>query len=331
MGFEKSINRRQAAALVSGALLAPASTLVGAQTRYPSKPVKLVVTYATGGANDMTARVYSVLLGEKLKQSFVVENRPGASGVTGTVSVARGEADGYTLLLGAGGTMTINPVLLPNLPYDPLKDFAPIGLAAQAPLVVVVPASLPVNTISELIRFAKSRKEGISYASPGAGTPLHLAAEMFMHQAGLNALHVPYRGSAPALTDLMAGRVDVMFDVQGSSLQFIQSGRLRALAVTSLKRSPYLPDVPTLHESGIKDFDVSSWFALFAPIQTPSAIVDQLSRALSAVAQTPDAAAKLAPLGMSPVNSSPEALRELVLKEQAKWREIIKRANIKVD
>ncbi len=326
-----TLNRRQAAALLGGALLTPASALVHAQNAYPSKPVKLVVTYAAGGANDLTARIYAKLLGEKLNQAFIVENRPGGSGVTGTTEVARAKSDGYTLLLGAGGTMTINPVLLPNLTYAPLKDFAPIGLAAQAPLVVLVPPSLPINSIQELISYAKSRKEGISYASPGPGTPLHLAAEMFMHQAGLTALHVPYRGSAPALTDLMASRVDVMFDVQGSSLQFIRAGRLRALAVTSMQRSTHLPDVPTLHESGLKDFDVISWFGLFAPIQTPIPIVKQLSEALQAVATTPEAAAQLAPLGMSPVNGSPQVLRELVEKEQAKWRSIIKRANIKVD
>ena len=331
MNSQLEINRRKAASLLSGVLLTSTSSLVKAQASYPSKPVKLVVTYATGGANDLTARIYAVLLGDKFKQSFIVENRPGASGVAGTVGVARGEFDGYTLLLGAGGTMTINPVLLPNLPYDPLRDFTPIGLAAQAPLVVLVPPSLPVNSIQDLIRYAKSRKEGISYASPGAGTPLHLAAEMFMHQAGLTSLHVPYKGSAPALTDLMAGRVDLMFDVQGSSLQFVKAGKLRALAVTSLQRSTYLPDVPTLNESGLKDFDVTSWFALFAPIQTPSDVVTQLSQSLQAVAQTTEASAKLAPLGMSPANSTPQALRELVQKEQAKWREIIKRANIKVE
>jgi tripartite-type tricarboxylate transporter receptor subunit TctC len=329
MNIKPTITRRQAASLLGGILLTPTSSLVNAQSSYPSKPVKIVVTYATGGANDLTARIYALLLGDKFKQSFIVDNRPGASGVTGTVGVARGESDGYTLLLGAGGTMTINPVLLPNLPYDPLKDFAPIGLAAQSPLVVLVPPNLPVNSIQELIRYAKSRKEGISYASPGAGTPLHLAAEMFMHQASLTALHVPYKGSAPALTDLMAGRVDVMFDVQGSSLQFVRAGKLRALAVTSMQRSTYLPEVPTLHESGLKDFDVTSWFAFFAPIQTPPDVVAYLSQSLQAVAQTPEASARLAPLGMSPVNSTPQALREMVQKEQAKWRDIIKRANIK--
>lgn len=321
--------RRQTVGLLTGTLLAPTSALT--KSRYPSKPVKLVVTYATGGANDLTARIYGALLSESLQQPVVVENRPGGSGVTGTVGVARGETDGYTLLLGAGGTMTINPALLPNLPYDPLRDFACIGLAAQAPLVVLVPPSLPVNSIQELIAYAKKHKEGISYASPGAGTPLHLAAEMFMHQTGVTALHVPYRGSAPALTDLMAGRVDVMFDVQGSSLQFIRSGRLRALAVTSLKRSSHLPEVPTLHESGLRDFDVISWFGLFAPIQTPSEVVQYLSKALESATRTPEATAQLAPIGMTPVSSTPQELRALVQKEQVRWRSIITLANITLE
>lgn len=330
MTLPTDISRRRAATLLGGSLLGATLPTSHAQPAYPSKPVKVVVTYATGGANDITARIYAALLADRLKQPFVVDNRPGASGVTGTQSVARGDADGYTLLLGAGGTMTINPALLPQLPYDPLRDFAPIGLAAQAPLVVVVPPSLPVQNVQELIRYAKSRPQGLNYATPGAGTPLHLAAELFLHQAGIQGLHVPYRGSAPALTDVMAGRVDVMFDVQGSSLQFIKAGKLRALAVTSAQRSRYLPDTPTLQESGMKDFDVTSWFGFFAPVQTPAAVVEQLSRTLQAVAQTPDAADKLAPLGMSPVHSTPQALRELVLKEQAKWRDMIRVANITV-
>ncbi|MDR1968849.1 MAG: tripartite tricarboxylate transporter substrate binding protein, partial [Burkholderiaceae bacterium] len=316
---------------LGGTLLAAAAPLASAQSAYPGKPVKLIVTYTAGGANDLTARIYADLLTARFKQAFVVENRPGASGITGTGSVASSEADGYTLLLGAGGTMTINPALFENLPYDPLRDFAPIGLAAQAPLVVVVPPSLPVHSIKELIEYAKSRPEGISFATPGLGTPLHLAAELFMRQAQIKSLHVPYRGSAPALADLTAGRVDVMFDVQGSSLQFIQSGRLRALAVTSLKRSAYLPDVPTLHESALKNFDVTTWFGLFAPAKTPSEIINQLSRALQAMAQTREAEEKLAPLGMSPAHSTPDGLRELVSKEQAKWREIIKVAHIKAE
>lgn len=302
-----------------------------AQAPYPSKPVKVVVAYTPGGANDIAARVFGQLLSERSKQPFVVENRPGASGITGTTLVARSEADGHTLLLGAGGTMTINPGLFPTLSYDPLKDFAPVGLIARAPLVVVVPPSMPVKNIPELIAYAKSRPDGITYASPGQGTPLHLAGELFSRRAGITTLHVPYRGSAPALQDLLGGRVDVMFDVLGSSFEFIRSGRLRAIAVTSLQRSPHLPEVPTLHEQGLKDFDVTSWFALFAPAGTPKDVTRFLNTELARAAATPEAKAKLAPLGMEPASSTPEALRKLVEAEQARWKELIRVAKITVE
>lgn len=302
-----------------------------AQGSYPSRPVKVVVAYTPGGANDIAARVFSQLLGERMKQAFVVENRPGASGITGTTMVAKSEADGYTLLLGAGGTMTINPALFPSLSYDPLKDFAPVGLIARSPLVVVVPASLPVKNVQELIAFAKARPDGLAYASPGQGTPLHLAGELFTRRTGIKSLHVPYKGSAPALNDLMAGRVDVMFDVLGSSIEFVRAGRLRALAVTSLQRSIHLPDVPTLNESGVKDFDVTSWFALFAPANTPPAIVSALNAELGRSAATPEAKERLAPLGMEPASSTPEQLRAMVQAEQSRWRDLIRATNIKVE
>jgi tripartite-type tricarboxylate transporter receptor subunit TctC len=326
-----TITRRNAAAWIGGTLLAAATPFASAQSAYPGKPVKLIVTYTPGGANDLVARIYALLLGDHFKQAFVVENRPGASGITGTMSVAKSDPDGYTLLLGAGGTMTMNPALFKNLGYDPLGDFAPIGLAAEAPLVVVVPPTLPAQSVKDLVQYAKSRSDGISFATPGPGTPLHLAAELFFHQAGIKALHVPYKGSLPALTDLMAGRVDVMFDVQGSSLQFIQANRLRALAVTSLQRSAFLPGVPTLNESGFKDFNVTTWFGLFAPAKTPAGIIDQLSRALQLAAQAPDAKEKFTPIGMSPAHSTPGSLRALVSQEQAKWREVVAIANIKIE
>jgi tripartite-type tricarboxylate transporter receptor subunit TctC len=302
-----------------------------AQAAYPTKPVKVIVTYTPGGANDVTARVYSQLLGDRLKQAFVVENRPGASGITGTTSVAKADADGYTLLLGAGGTMTINPGLFPNLSYDPLRDFVPIGLAARSPLVLVVPPSLPVKNVAELIAYAKAKPDGISFASPGAGTPLHLAGELFTRQAGLKALHVPYKGSAPALNDLMGGRVDIMFDVLGTSIELVRAGKLRALAVTSLQRSNQLPQVPSLNEQGLPGFDVTSWFGFFAPANTPREVVALLNAELARVAATPDAREKLAPLGMEPVSSTSEQLRTLVQTEQARWRELIRVANVKAE
>lgn len=321
-------SRRRVVGLAAAAAFAGVAPALRAQG-FPNKPVRIIVAYAPGGANDIAARLIGQLLGERLKQPFVVENRPGASGSTGTGLVAKSPADGYTLLLGAGGTMTMNPGLFDKLPYDPVKDFAPIGLAARSPLVVLVPPALPVKNISELVAYAKSKPEGITYASPGAGTPLHLAGELFTRRAGVKTLHVPYKGSIPALTDLMAGRVDLMFDVQGSSLQFVRGGKLRALGVTSLERSRHLPDVATLHEQGLKDFDVTSWFGLFAPAGTPREVVALLESELAKAVATPEARERLAPLGMDPAPANGAQLGALVAAEGARWGELIRQAGIK--
>lgn len=326
-----SMTRRTACAGAAASLFLGPLAAFGAA--YPSHPVKVVVAYTPGGANDMSARIFSQLLGERLKASFIVENRPGASGMTGTSFVAKSEADGYTLLLGAGGTMTINPGLFTKIPYDPLKDFAPVGLVAKSPLILVVPPSLPVKNVAELIAYARSRPQGISFASPGAGTPLHLAGELFSREANIKTLHVPYKGSAPALTDLMAGRVDMMFDVLGSSMELVRSGKLRALAVSTAQRSTQLPDIPTVAEQGkgLADFDVSSWFGFFAPAGTPADVIAKLNTELKAAAASTDAREKLAPLGMEPASSTPQELRNLVQREQARWKQVIRQANIKVD
>ena len=318
-------------AMLAGVAATLGTGLARAQAGYPAKPVKVIVAYTPGGANDVTARVASLLLGERLKQPFVVENRPGASGITGTSFVAKADPDGYTLLLGAGGTMTINPGLFPTLPYDPLRDFVPVGMVARSPLVLVVPPTLPVHSVAELIAYAKAKPDGITFASPGAGTPLHLAGELFTRQAGIKALHVAYKGSAPALADLAAGRVDMMFDVLGSSIELVRGGRLRALAVSSLQRSKQLPQVGTVAEQGLPGFDVTSWFGLFAPAGTPREVLALLNGELAKVAATPEAREKLAPLGMEPVSSSSEQLRTLVQQEQAKWRDVIRQANVKAE
>nr|WP_255429166.1 tripartite tricarboxylate transporter substrate binding protein [Ramlibacter albus] len=277
----------------------------------------------------MTARIYAEALSVRLQQSFVVENRPGASGISGTVQAAKAEPDGYTLMLGAGGVMTINPALHQNLSYEPLRDFAPIGLASRSPLVMVVPSSLPIKSVAELIAHARARPEGISFASPGAGTPLHLAGELFTRQAGIKALHVPYKGSAPGIADVIAGRVDLMCDALNSSLPFIRSGKLRALAVTTAQRSDQLPEVPTLQEAGLKDFDVSSWFGLFAPANTPREIVGLLAAELQKATAMPETRQKIANIGLETVSSTPEQLRAMIEREQLRWKEVVRQANIK--
>lgn len=319
--------RRWLSAALCVATLGMQAASAGAQD-YPTRAVTIVVAYTPGGANDMIARVLANKLTEDLGQPFVVENRPGASGINGTTSVARAAPDGYTLLLGAGGTMTMNPGLFKKLPYDPIQSFAPVGLAATSPLVVVVSPTLPVKNIKDLIAYAKSKKDGITFASPGAGTPLHLAGEMFSKDTGVQMLHVPYKGSAPALNDLLAGRVDVMFDVVSSSMQFINSGRLRALATTGKERSSQLPNVPTMQEQGVAGFEVTSWFGLFAPANTPAPVVDKLNAALKKAAGSAEMKDRLAKITMEPASSTPGELRTFVQSESDKWRKVIQKANI---
>ncbi len=330
MRFDPPLTRR-AACMLGVAAFGASSPFAAFAQAYPAKPVKVIVTYAPGGANDITARIYSQILAERLKQPFVVENRPGASGITGTTFAAKSDPDGYTLLLGAGGTMTINPGLFTNLSYDPLKDFVAVGLASRSPLVMVVPASLPVRNVAELIAYAKARPEGITFASPGAGTPLHLAGELFSRQARIKALHVPYKGSSPAITDLIAARVDLMFDAANSSIPFVRSGKLRALAVTTSKRSDQLPDVPTLQEEGLKDFDVSSWFGLFAPANTPREIVTLLNAELATAAAMPETKNRLAQIGLEATTSSSKELHDMIQREQVRWKEVIRQAGVKVE
>lgn len=327
MHFHRTPSRRTFCVMGAGLLAAP----VAWPKSFPNKPVRIVVAYAPGGANDITARVYAEALGARLKQPFVVENRPGASGISGTTFVAKADADGYTLMMGAGGVMTINPGLYPNLPYDPLRDFVPIGLASRSPLVMVVPATLPARSVAELIAYAKSKPEGITFASPGAGTPLHLAGELFTGQAQVKALHVPYKGSAPAIADVMAGRVDLMCDALNSSLPFIRAGKLRALAVTTAQRSEQLPDVPTLQESGLNDFDVSSWFGFFAPANTPKEVVALLSSELQKATAMPATRKKISDIGLETVSSSSDELRTMVQREQARWKEVIRQANVRLE
>jgi len=295
---------------------------------YPDRPVKVIVTYAPGGANDIIARLFADRLSAEFGQPFVVENRAGASGIPGTEAAARSPADGYTLVLGAGGTMTINPGLFKSLPYDPLASFAPVGLLARSPLVLVVPPALPVHDVKELLAYAGKQRQGLSFASPGAGTPLHLAGELFGRSAGIDMVHIPYRGSTPALNDVMAGRVDLMFDVLGSSMQFVRADRLRALAVTSATRSPQLPDVPTVAEQGVQGFDVVSWFAYFAPAGTPEPIIAKLNAAINKAVASPAMRERLAPMGMEPTGGTPSALRQLVQSEKAKWADVIAKVQI---
>ena len=302
-----------------------------AQGTYPNRSIKIVVAYAPGGANDLVARLVAQKLSEEIGQSVVVENKPGAGGILGTDSVARAEPDGYTLLLGAGGAMTINPSLYPSLPYKPQSDFEPISQVATSSLVAVVNPALPVKNFKELVQFAAKRPQGLTYASPGTGTPLHLAGEMVKSMSGINMLHVAYKGSGPALTDLISGQVDLMFDVIGTALPHIRSGKLRPIAVTAKQREKALPEVPTLDEDGLKEFNVTVWYGLFAPARTPTDILQRLESALLKIGSMPDVRKRLDTLELTPAAEGRAALGRQVAEEIPRWARIVKQSGAKVE
>lgn len=310
------------AALVP-AMAPPALAQPAGGADWPSKPIRLVVGYAAGGATDLIARLTAMRLGEALGQAFTVDNRTGANSNVAAELVARAAPDGYTLYVYTIAN-TINASLYPRLGYDPQKDFEPVGLIASIPNLLVVNPSLPIRSVADFQRFAKASRDGVTFASSGSGSSIHLSGEMFKMQSHLNMLHVPYRGSAPAVNDLLAGQVQSMFDNMPSSLPHVRSGRLRAIAITSAQRSALLPDVPTLAESGYPGFDVQSWFGLAAPAGTPAAIVERLNLALNKALAQPDFRQRLLDVAATPLPGTPQQMREHAAREIARWREVVK-------
>ena len=306
------------------ALIAP---LAWAQD-YPTKPIKLITPYPPGGPTDVLARVVSPKLAERLGQPVVIDNKPGASGMIGADQVAKAAPDGYTLLANAS-IHVINPSLYKDPPYDAIKDFAPVSLIAEVPLVLVVNPKLGVKTVKELI--AKAKGKPLNFASSGNGSAPHLAGEGFKIATGADMMHIPYKGSGPAITDLIGGQVDLMFDSLPSSMPYIKSGRIVAIAVSTKKRSSALPDVPTVAESGVPGFDVSTWYGIWAPAATPPAIVKKVSSEVAAVVRMPDVKARLHELGAEPVGNTPEEFTAYNRSELAKWAKIVKDSGAKVD
>ncbi|MDN4591123.1 MFS transporter [Xenophilus aerolatus] len=316
--------RRRFFAFALSLAVATAALPALAQTAaWPAKPIRLVVGYAAGGATDVVARLVAVKMGEQLGQPVMVDNRAGANSNLGAEIVARSAPDGYTLYVYTIAN-TINATLYPKLGYDPVKDFELVGLMAKIPNILVVNPKLPIQSPADYVRHAKASKDGISFASSGAGSSIHLSGEMFKMQSGANMLHVPYKGSAPAITDLIGGQVDSMFDNTPSALPHVQAGKLRAIAITSAQRSPLLPDVPTLAESGYAGFDVQSWFALAAPSGTPRAVVDRLNAALGKALAAPDVRQRLQDLAATPAGGTPEQARSFAASELKRWREVVK-------
>jgi tripartite-type tricarboxylate transporter receptor subunit TctC len=313
-----------------GVLLAFVAALACAQN-YPTKPIRLVVPFPPGGATDLLARDVAQKLTEAWGQAVIVDNRPGAGGNIGSELVAKSAPDGYTLEMGTVGTHAINASLYAKMPYDHVKDFTPVILVAGVPNVLVVNPAVPANSVAELISYAKANPGKLNFASSGNGTSIHLSGELFKVMAGVQITHIPYKGSAPALQDLLAGQVQMMFDNLPPSLPQIKAGKLRALAVTSLTRAPALPDVPTLSESGLPGFDASSWFGILAPAGTPAPIVAKLNAEVAKWLATPEAKEKLAKQGANIAGGTPDDFAKHISSETAKWAKVVKESGAKID
>ena len=330
MTFSRRIALLGACTLAAAGLL-PAAAMAQPDANWPAKPIKWIVPFPPGGAMDVIARTLGEKAGRTLGQPFVIENRPGAGGNIGADAVAKSPADGYTIMITSIG-MATNKALYPRLSYDPVKDFAPISLLAIVPNVLVVnTAKTTDKSVADVIAHAKRDPGKLTYASAGNGTSIHLAGEVFASMAGLNLLHVPYKGSGPAVTDMLGGQVDLMFDSITSARPHIQAGKLRALGVTSAKRSATLPGVPTIAEAGVPGYEVSPWFAVFAPAGTPAAIVNKINAALIDAMKQPDTVAKFETIGAEPIGTTPQQLATHLDKELARWGALIKERNIRMD
>ncbi len=325
------LRRLLAAAALALAVVNPAYS----QT-WPAKPVRIIVPFPPGGTTDIVARSIGVELQRMWQQPVVIENRPGAGGNIGADQVAKSPPDGYTLLMGTVGTHAINQALYTQsgskMSFDPVRDFVPITLVAGVPNVMVINPKLPVNTVTEFIAYGKEHPGQLNMASSGNGTSIHLSGELFKTMTGIYMVHFPYRGSAPALTDLITGNMNVMFDNLPSALPHIKSGRLKALAVTSRVRSPALPNVPTVEEAaGLKGFEASSWFGLFAPAGTSRAIVDKVQSDVAKALSNPEVRERFVAQGAEPGGNTPEQFAAFIRAESDKWARVVKFSNAKVD
>jgi len=301
----------------------------GQTQSYPSKQIKIVVPFATGGIADMAGRRMSQSLSEILMVPVIVENKGGAGGMIGAEAVAKSPPDGYTLLLGSNGPLSVGPALYPNVPYQPLRDFAPIISLGVSPIVLVVNPSVPAKNLKELLVFLRANPGTISIASPGVGTSSHLAGELFQQLTGTKLVHIPYKGSGPAMTDLLGGQVQMAFDPLSSSLPFIKQGKLRAIAVTTDTRSPSAPDIPTLDEVGVKGYEASTYVALLAPAGTPPEVIEKLNIASRKALATPAMTESFAQYATVPTGGSPEQLSAYIKRDLDRWTKVIKEANIK--
>jgi tripartite-type tricarboxylate transporter receptor subunit TctC len=321
------LSRRQFLHLASGAAALPAVSRIAWAQSYPSRPVRWIVGFAPGGGNDIVARLMGQWLSERLGQPVVIENRPGAATSIATETVVRAPPDGYTLLFVATSS-AINATLYERLNFNFIHDVAPVAGIVRIPNVMVVNPSVPAKTVPEFIGYAKSNSGKVNMASPGVGTSVHLSGELFKLMTGIDMVHVPYKGSGPALTDLLGGEVQVMFGTMPSSIEYIRAGRLRALAVTTATRSEELPDIPSVGES-VPGYEVSTWYGMSAPMGTPAEVIDKLNKEINAGLADPKLRARLADLGGTVLPGSPADFGKLIADETEKWAKVVKFANIK--
>ncbi len=317
--------------------LAVATAAAGAAAQdpaaqFPSRPIRIVVPFPPGGVTDRLARMVAQKMQEGWGQPVVVENRPGASGMIAAEAVAKSAPDGYTLMMGHIGTHAINVSLFSKLPYDPVKDFAPVSLLVSVPNVLLVHPSVPANSVQELVALAKARPGTLNFASPGSGTSGHMSAELFKSLAGIDIVHVPYKGPGPALQDLVAGQVNMLFDTVASSMPQVRGGKLKGLAVTTRERSAIAPDVPTMAEAGVAGYEIAPWFAAYAPAGTPPAVVDKLQAEMARILSLPEVrTAFIDQQGMTLIASSPAELGAHTQREIAKWAEVVKATGAKAE
>ncbi|MCD0499466.1 tripartite tricarboxylate transporter substrate binding protein [Achromobacter sp. MY14] len=321
-----------AATLTAIALTLPAAQ---AQADYPERDVKIIVPFPAGGTTDIAARVVAAELGKTWNKPVVVDNKAGAGGNVGTAEAARAAADGYTLLMGTVSTHAINQSVYSKLPYDPVKDFVPVTLVIPVPNILEVNPKFAdkhgIRTVADLIKYLKANPDSVNMASTGNGTSTHLSGELFQTMTGTRMTHVPYKGSSPALTDVMGGSADLIFDNLPSSMGYIKGGKLRPLAVTTAARSPALPDVPTMAEAGVKGYEASSWFGLLAPAGTPPAIVEKIQRDVAAALQQAPVRAQLQAQGATPSGNTPAQFKQFMAQETAKWAKVVQASGAKVD
>jgi len=297
---------------------------------YPNQAIRMVVPYPPGGPTDITARVVAAEMSKTIGQSVVIDNRPGASGMIGSEMVTKATPDGYTLLANAS-IHVINPSVYPDMRFDAIKDFTPITQLAQVPLVLVVPANSPIKSVKDLVEYAKANPGKVNFGSAGSASAQHLAGESFKIAAGIQMQHIPYKGSAPALTDLAGGQLQLMFDSMPSATPMINSGKLRAIAVTTTARAKARPDLPTIAESGFPGFDISTWYAYWAPKGTPADIIEKLATSAAQALKNPAVIAKYEAMGAKPVGSTPAKFAAYVESEARKWNDIVKKSGAKLD